>query len=51
MIANMVGPVIESRDRDNRRLKRLLANRYGVDGEEEILNQELRTNRKKRKVT
>lgn len=33
----MVGPVIESRDRDNRRLKRLLAERWGVEGEEDIL--------------
>jgi hypothetical protein len=37
MIANMVGPVLESRDRDNRRLKRMLADRWGVEGEEDLL--------------
>jgi hypothetical protein len=42
MISSMVAPLLESKERENRKLKRLLSERYGLTTEEEIMNAEVR---------
>lgn len=41
MITSMVGPLLESKDRENRKLKRMLSDRYGISNDEDILLGEL----------
>ena len=50
MITSMVGPLLESKDRENRKLKRMLSERYGMNGEDDILLGELGARRKRQKI-
>jgi len=34
MVAGMIAPLLEARERENRRLKRMLSERWGVEGDE-----------------
>ena len=40
-LTNIVGPLLEHKDRDNRRLRRLLSQRYGVTTEEELMQEQV----------
>lgn len=48
MMIGMVGPLLETKDRENRRLKRMLSERYAIDGDDQILHAELNLNGSKR---
>ena len=41
MVAGLITPLLENKEWENRKLKRLLSERYALDGDDEILNEEI----------
>jgi hypothetical protein len=44
MISGMMAPLLEQKDKENKRLKRLLSQRYGINNDEDITLAELGAN-------
>ena len=41
MVAGLMAPLLENKERENRKLKRMLSDRYGLDGDDDLINEEI----------
>lgn len=42
VLALMIGPLLDTKERENRKLKRLLSERYNINNDNELLEEDIR---------